>query len=267
MKSVAFSIGFINIYWYSIFIFLGILAGSFVLYKRNKIVKIDEKKLTDIIFYIIIFGILGARIYYVLFNLDYYLKYPIEILEVYNGGLAIHGGIIGGFLAALYFSRKYKINILKLTDLITPSVLLAQAIGRWGNFFNSEAHGPVTTLEFLNKIHIPKFIINGMYINGSYYQPTFFYEFLWNLIGFIIIIILIKKIKLRTGQITGMYFSWYSLGRFFIESLRTDSLMLGSLKVAQLISILLFILGLILIFYKKNTRVYRNKERIEEYEN
>ena len=266
MNPVAISIGFINIYWYSIFILLGIILGSFVLYKRKDSYKIDDKTLTDIIFYVLIFGILGARVYYVLFNLDYYLKYPIEILQIYNGGLAIHGGIIGGLLTVLYFSKKKKINILKLTDLITPSLLLAQGIGRWGNFFNSEAHGPVTTYEFLSKIHIPKFIINGMFIDGVYYHPTFFYEFLWNILGFIIIMILIKKINFRKGQITGMYFVWYSLGRFFIEILRTDSLMLGNIKIAMLVSVLLFITGLFLIFYKKNTRVYKNKERVDEYD-
>ena len=266
MKPIIFSIGFINIYWYSVCILIGTLFGLFIIYKRNKKIKIDEKILTDILFYVIIFGIIGARMYYVLFNLDYYIKYPIEIIEVYNGGLAIHGGIIGGLLTVLYFSKKKKISILKLTDLITPSLLLAQGIGRWGNFFNSEAHGPITTYEFLNKLHIPKFIINGMYIDGVYYQPTFFYEFLWNILGFIIIMILIKKIRFRKGQITGMYFIWYSIGRFFIETLRTDSLMIGNIKVAMLISVILFIIGLFLMFYKKNTRVYKNKERIDEYD-
>ena len=150
-------------------------------------------------------------------------------------------------------------------DLATPGLLAAQAIGRWGNFFNSEAHGPEVAKKTLENLNIPDFIINGMNINGKYYHPTFYYESIWNLLGFFLLIILRKKLKLKTGALTGIYFMWYSFIRFFIESLRTDSLMLGPIKVAQLISIILFLLGLYLVLRKKkDTRANRLKEKGEK---
>lgn len=265
MNPIAIELGPISIYWYSITMFLAILAGSFIFITSAKKKGYDEKFLTDLVFYGAIFGIMGARIYYVIFNLDYYLTNPLEIIAIWNGGLAIHGAIIAGAAWFIYYSKKHKKNFLKIFDLAVPALILAQAIGRWGNFFNSEAHGPEVAKETLENLNIPEFIINGMYIDNKYYHPTFFYESLWNIIGFILLIILRKKLKLRTGQLTGIYFMWYSVCRFFIESLRTDSLMLGSIKVAQLVSIILFILGLFLVIYKKkDTRVNRLKERTEE---
>lgn len=163
--------------------------------------------------------------------------------------------------------KKTQKNFLKIFDLAAPALILAQAIGRWGNFFNGEAHGPVVAKETLESLNIPDFIINGMNIGGKYYHPTFYYESVWNLIGFFTLIALRKKLKLKTGQLTGIYFMWYSFIRFFIESLRTDSLMLGPIKVAQLVSVLLFFLGLYLVIRKrKDTRINRLKERTEENE-
>ena len=156
-------------------------------------------------------------------------------------------------------------KIMPILDVAVMGFLIGQGIGRWGNFFNGEAHGPATTKEALENLNVPDFIIEGMKIDGTYYHPTFYYESIWNLLGFILLIILRKKLKLRTGQLTGIYFIWYSFVRFFIESLRTDSLMLGPIKVAQFVSIILFILGLFLVFCKKkDTRVNRLKERTEE---
>ena len=137
-----------------------------------------------------------------------------------------------------------------MTDIAVPSLIIAQAIGRWGNFFNSEAHGPVTTLANLESFHIPKFIIDGMYIEGVYYHPTFFYESLWCILGFIVLLLVRRFYKtLKTGQLTCIYLMWYGLGRLFIESLRTDSLMLGSFKVAQLVSLSCFLIGLLFYLY------------------
>ncbi|MCI8567704.1 MAG: prolipoprotein diacylglyceryl transferase, partial [Bacilli bacterium] len=141
MNRVALDFGVIQIYWYSILIFLGITFGCAVVYKEAKKYKVNEDYLINLLFYGLIFGLLGARIYYVAFNLDYYLKYPIEILEIWNGGLAIHGGIIAGLLWIIIYTKKYKIPTLKMLDFITPGLILGQAIGRWGNFFNQEAHG------------------------------------------------------------------------------------------------------------------------------
>ena len=266
MNPILIDLGPIQIYWYSVIILTAMLIGSAIFLKAAKKEGYNEEFLTNTIFYMIIFGIIGARLYYVLFNLNYYLKNPLEIIAVWNGGLAIHGGIAGGALCLLYHSLKYKKSFLRLTDLIAPSLILGQAIGRWGNFFNSEAHGPAVSRQVLESLHIPTFVINGMNIDGVYYHPTFFYESIWCLLGFILLIVLKKKVKLRNGQLTGIYFMWYSVARFFIESLRADSLMIGSIKVAQLVSIALFILGLYLLFRKKkDTRLNRLKERMERY--
>lgn len=266
MNPILIDLGIVEIYWYSVIILTALLIGSAIFLKSAKKEGYNEEFLTNLLFYGIIFSIIGARLYYVIFNLGYYLKHPFEIVAIWNGGLAIHGGIIGGSLCLLYHALKYKKSFLKLADLLAPSLILGQAIGRWGNFFNSEAHGPEVAREVLERLPIPSFVIKGMNIEGIYYHPTFFYESMWCLLGFIILMILKKKVKLRTGGITGIYFIWYSIARFFIEGLRTDSLMLGHIKVAQAISILLFILGLYLLFRKKkDTRLNRLKERMSFY--
>ncbi len=267
MDRVALDLGFIQIYWYSIFIFLGILFGSFVILRETKRQKINEDFIINLIFYGIIFGLIGARLYYVLFNLDYYLKYPIEILEVWNGGLAIHGGILFGLLTIIFYTKKYHAKTLKVLDILVVGLILGQAIGRWGNFFNGEAYGAVTTLENLQKLGVPQFLIQGMYINGAYHQPAFLYESIWDFSGFIALLIVRRYKYLKTGQLTGVYLVWYSVGRFFIEGMRTDSLMLGSIKMAQLVSIILIIIGILMIlFCKKGTRfdnLYKDKEKKE----
>ena len=267
MNPILFKLGPIEIYWYSIMILLAILIGGMGLFKNSKKEGYDKEFVTDLIFYSIIFGILGARIYYIIFNLGYYLHNPLEIVAIWNGGLAIHGGIIGGLITIVYMCKKHKKSILKTTDLVAPSLILAQAIGRWGNFFNGEAHGPEVTKNVLQNLHIPRFVINGMNIDGKYYHPTFFYESVWNFLGFILLGVLKRNLKLKKGQLTGVYFMWYSFARFFIEGLRTDSLMFLNLKVARIISVLLFLLGTYLVFHKKkDTRMNRLKERSENNE-
>lgn len=257
-----FSLGFIEIHYYSLFILLAFLTGIFIFYKLSKTRNIEFALIEDILFYTLLFGLIGARLYYVLFNLDYYLSNPLEILMVWHGGLAIHGGIIAGAIALIYNSKKKKINFLELLDIAAPAVIIAQAIGRWGNFFNQEAHGPITTLAYLKKLHIPNFIINGMKIGNNYYHPTFLYESIWNLLGGIILIILARKKNLKKGMIIGLYLTWYSFARFFIESLRTDSLMIFNIKVAQIVSTLLFIIGIYLVFIRKD-----NKNTISKKQN
>ena len=256
MNRVAIDLGFIQIYWYSITMFLGVLFGIIVAYIEIKRKKIDTDKFSNMAFYAILFGFVGARLYYVLFNLDYYLSDPIEIIKVWNGGLAIHGGIIGAVLAMYIYCKKNKLNIYEMLDICAPAILIGQIIGRWGNFFNSEAHGGIVTREFLEGLHLPTFIIDGMHIDGVYYHPTFLYESLLNLICFITLIILRKNKKIRLGVITGIYLMWYGIIRFFVESLRTDALMLGSLRMAQVISILLFIVGLVLVILSRKKERY-----------
>lgn len=253
MDRVALTLGPIQIYWYSIFIFLAVITAIILTFKEAKKQKIEEDFLLNLTFYVIVFGILGARLYYVLFNLSYYLKNPIEIFQIWNGGLAIHGGILSGLLTTYIYSKKYKVDLLKLLDIIVVGLIIAQAIGRWGNFFNGEAYGGIIPLNQLKSLHIPDFIINGMYINGAYREPTFLYESVWNVIGFIIMILIRKYKNLKTGQLTGFYLIWYGIIRFIIEGMRSDSLMLGNFKMAQIISIIFVIIGITIFFKKKKT--------------
>ena len=258
MERVALDLGFIQIYWYSIMILLGVIGGASLAYFEVRRLKIDKEYFFNMIFYAIIFAFLGARIYYVVFNLDYYLSNLFEIIAVWNGGLAIHGGIIGGALTIILYSLKHKKKtneILKYMDISSLGILVGQIVGRWGNFFNSEAHGGATSIKFLQSIHVPNFIIKGMTINGVVYHPTFLYESVLNLIGLIILLIIKNNKKIKNGMILSLYLIWYSGVRIFIESMRTDSLMLFNLKMAQVISIVLIIVGIILFIYssKKNT--------------
>lgn len=242
--STIITIGNFELKWYSFLLLIAFTLGSFLIYINRKKYNLDKNKIIDLIFYLILFSVIGARIYYVIFNIGYYIKYPIEIIKVWEGGLAIHGGIIAGILYLLYFCNKNKINILSLTDLIVPSLAIGQAIGRWGNFFNQEAYGPIVKYEVLKGLHIPNFIINGMYIDNHYHYPTFLFESIWCFLIFITIIILMKINKKSLGLYTSIYLIMYGVERFIVESLRQDSLMLFNLKIAQIVSIIMIIIGI-----------------------
>lgn len=262
MSDTLFKIGPFSLKYYSFFIFLGMLVACFLIFREAKRKKINEDLLTNIIFYGIIIGILGARSYYVLFNLDYYLKNPIEIFMIWHGGLAIHGGLIAGLIFLIIYSKKHNLNIFKLLDIIVVGVIIAQSIGRWGNFFNQEAYGPVTSLSNLKSMHLPNFIIKGMYIDGSYHEPTFFYESVISLLGFIVLILIRKLKNLKVGTLTGIYLIWYGIERFIIESLRTDSLMLGNIKVAQLVSLIFIIFGIIVTIFSFKKNILYHKDNL-----
>lgn len=254
MNPVLLKIGNITIYWYSIMILTGFLIASYLITKESKRFNIKKEKITDMLFYTIIIGILGARLYYVIFNLNYYSKNILDIFKVWEGGLAIHGGIIAGALFIIIYTKKNNLKTLKILDICVPGLLIGQALGRWGNFFNQEAHGPITTIENLK--YLPKFIQKGMYIDGNYYMPTFLYESILCIIGLVIILIIRRKLKIKNGQITGFYLIWYGIIRFIIESFRTDSLMLSILKQAQIISILMIIIGVFLIIKGNKNEKY-----------
>lgn len=254
MNSVLLDLGLIQIRWYSALILLGLTLASILSMKETKKKGMSNDLLLDVIFYTVIIGLLGARIYYVLFNLDYYMSYPSEILQVWNGGLAIHGGIIAGLIFLKWFTKKKKYNFLLLLDIFVVGFILAQAIGRWGNFFNGEAFGRIVSLEFLKSLHLPNFIIKGMYIDGAYREPTFLYESILCFVGFIILLCLRRIKSLKTGCLTSFYLIWYGTIRLIIESLRSDSLMLGTIKIAQLVSIIAILSGIYLLWrsIKKN---------------
>ena len=249
MDPVMFTIFGINIHWYSVLILIGIIIGIILLEREAKRFKYPKDLIFNICFWAIIMGIIGARIYYVIFNFSYYSNNLLEIFAIWNGGLAIHGGIIAGVITVIFFAKKYHLNFLKLLDMAAPSLILAQAIGRWGNFFNGEAHGIATTYTELKNLWVPEFVIDGMNIGGVYYLPTFYFESLWCLLGFIILIIIRRMKYIKVGATTSIYLMWYSLGRFFIEAWRIESLMIGGFKVAQIISVILFITGLVYLIY------------------
>lgn len=257
MNSVMLDLGFIKIYWYSFFILMGVIVGYFLAIKESKKFKIPKEYMLNYFFYVLIFGLLGARIYYVIFNFAEYQNNLIDIFKVWEGGLAIHGGIIAGIIVTIVYTKKYNIPFFRIADIMVISLIIGQCIGRWGNFFNGEAHGPATTLSFLQSLHLPKFIIDGMYIRGTYYQPTFLYESLGCLIGFIILIFVRKRKRLILGDLTGIYLIWYGIIRFFIEGLRTDSLLFFSLKAAQIASVIMVVSGILIIVLTRCIHKYK----------
>lgn len=259
MNPVAIDLGFITIYWYSIILFIAFLIGGSLALKEAKRWKISEDFMINLFFYLIIFGMLGARLCYVIFNASYYLDNPLSIFKIWEGGLAIYGGIILGLITVFIYTKKYKVNTVRVLDILAVSLILGQAIGRWGNFFNGEAHGPITTLASLQAWHLPEFIINGMYINSNYYVPTFLMESIWCLIGFIILLVIRNNEYTKLGQTTCAYMVWYGIGRLFIEGFRTDSLMLGPIRAAQLFSIIIIVIGVILFIKIRKGSIFANK--------
>lgn len=247
---VAFNLGPLSVRWYGIIIAVGILLGYFVAQRALVKAGLHKDTLVDIIFYSALFGFIAARIYFVIFQWPYYAENPGEIIKIWHGGIAIHGGLIGGFIAGVIVCKVKNLNPFQIGDIVAPSIILAQGIGRWGNFMNHEAYGGPVSRAFLEQLHLPNFIIENMYINGQYYHPTFLYESIWDVAGFIILVNIRKHLKL--GETFFLYLTWYSIGRFFIEGLRTDSLMLTSnIRVAQLVSILLILISISLIVYRR----------------
>ena len=228
---VAFTLFGLDIRWYGILIACGVILAVATSYMRAPEHGIDPENVLDISICSLPAGIIGARLYYVVFDWDLYKYDPSEIFDIRAGGLAIHGGLIFGVLAALILCHVKKIDFIKMLDLLFPSVALAQAVGRWGNFFNSEAYGTPTDLPW------------AIIVNGQHVHPTFLYESIWCLIIFIVLLRIDKNRKFK-GQITCLYGILYSFERFFVEGLRTDSLMIGPFRQAQVLSLILFTLFL-----------------------
>ena len=242
-----------DIAWYGIFVTLGILCGIFYAFwrgQKNNGIKVDD--MIDVAIFSIPAAIIGARLYYVVFNLS---AFPtlFSVIEIWNGGLAVYGGIIFGFATGLLVCRIKKLPLMKVFDSVAPAVMLGQIIGRWGNFTNAEVLGVKTGLPW------------GMSINGAAaVHPIFLYESLWNLVGFAIINLIYKKKKFD-GQIFLMYVIWYGFGRMLLEGIREaqDTLFLGDFRISQIVGFLCFVLGtaaLIALFMKYKNQKLENAE-------
>lgn len=251
MNPVALQLGPISIRWYAICIVSGLILAVYLSMKEAPRKKIDPDAIIDFILIAFPLAIVGARLYYVIFEWGYYSQHLGEIFAIWNGGIAIYGGLLTGALVLYLFSRRRLIEPIDFLDIAAPSVMIAQSIGRWGNFFNQEAYG--ATVKSLN--YLPSFIRDQMYIDGSYRQPTFLYESIWNLLGFLLILILRRKPQfLRQGEVTAFYLIWYGFGRMIIEGMRTDSLMFAGLRVSQWLSMILILVGLAIILYQRRKK-------------
>ncbi|HEY9845595.1 MAG TPA: prolipoprotein diacylglyceryl transferase, partial [Candidatus Caenarcaniphilales bacterium] len=229
-------IGFLSIRWYGLLIASAVLLGTSLSQYLAKFRKVNPDLLNDLVIWLVVAAIPSARLYYVLFQWDYYHQHPEQILAIWKGGIAIHGAILGGLLASLLFARLKQVAFWQLTDLVAPSLILGQAIGRWGNFFNSEAFGSPTDLPW--KLFIPLERRPGGYENFAYFHPTFLYESLWNLMVFgLLMFLFFRYPQAKRGTLFLVYAVAYSLGRLWIEGFRTDSLMLGPLRIAQVVSL------------------------------
>ena len=262
LENVAISLGDFAVYWYGVIITLGIITAFAYVVFRGKYESVSFDSILDIGLWTVVCGVLGARLYYVFTKLDMFLPEPFDffkfmgnILNLRTGGLGIYGGIIAGALAIVVVTRVKKINTLKLLDMAAPAVMIAQSMGRWGNFFNGEAFGGIIAeghpLYFMRMGIISTNSISDFGTNAMVYvHPTFLYESLWNLVGFIIINIFYKKKKFN-GQVACMYLSWYGIGRFFIEALRTDSLYIPGteLRISQVVGMACFVIfGALLVW-------------------
>ncbi|HWQ80514.1 MAG TPA: prolipoprotein diacylglyceryl transferase [Anaerovoracaceae bacterium] len=243
---VAFTILGIDIMWYGIIIAAAMVLAVIIIYKRAPIHEIASEKSLDFILITVPMGVIGARLYYVLFNWDFYAGDIYKIINIRNGGLAIHGGLILGFLTAVLLCRLWNIRPLNLLDLTVPAIALAQSIGRWGNYFNQEAHGGPTDLPW------------AINVGGQMVHPTFLYESIWCFLLFLFLLFVDSNRKFE-GQTFLLYGMLYSFERFFVEWLRTDSLMLGPLKQAQVLSAGVFVIFLIAYINLRRKSKYRNR--------
>ena len=245
---VAFSIFGIDVMWYGILISLGMVLAVVISYKRAPRHNIQPDKILDFVLICIPLGIIGARLYYVVFNWDYYAGDLMKIINIRSGGLAIHGGLIFGLGAAVILCLIWKYKPLNVLDLVIPTVALAQSIGRWGNYFNSEAHGGPTDLPW------------AVMIDGVPYHPTFLYESIWCFLLFVFLLWLDNRRRFE-GQIFLLYGILYSVERFFVEALRTDSLMIGPFKQAQVLSLTVIIVcAVVYVILNRRCKTKRRKK-------
>lgn len=262
LNPIAFNLGGIQVHWYGIIIASAVVLATILAVQEAKRRRIDPDSIYDLILWALPVAIITARMYYVIFEWGYYQNHVDEIVRVWDGGIAIYGALIGAGIVVYLFCRANWIPVWLMLDIIAPVLIMAQGIGRWGNFMNQEAFGRITSLAFLQSLHLPHFIIQQMLIDGAYRQPTFLYESLWDILGFIVLVSLRhKKHLFKQGEVFLSYVIWYAFGRFFVEGMRTDSLMLFGIRVSQWLSVILFIGAIgILVFRRKSMR-----ERLPDY--
>lgn len=244
INPVAFSLGPITVRWYGLLIATAMLIAAIGGCKMMRKAGINEDDFLTIFMVTIVAAILGARVYYVIFELPYYIQHPDEIIAIWHGGLAVHGGLLAGVTSIYLGCRHYKISFWQFTDIMAPFMILGQAIGRWGNFFNQEAYGYEVD---------PATVPWAMWIDGAYRHPTFLYESCWDLLVFFVLLWLIRQAWVRRGEIALSYLMLYSVGRVVVEGFRTDSLMLGPLRMAQVMSLVLFTGALLILLYRRKT--------------
>jgi phosphatidylglycerol:prolipoprotein diacylglycerol transferase len=251
-----FHIGAFRLKWYGLLIASAVLIGVNLSMRLAKQRKLDPELIGDLAIWLVLAAIPAARLYYVTFEWPAYSRHPEQIIKIWEGGIAIHGAIIGGTIAAILFAKLKNVSFWQLADVVIPSVALGQAIGRWGNFFNSEAFGNPTDLPW--KLYIPPSRRPLEYMNFEYFHPTFLYESIWNILVFGFLMWLfasdVRKLRLKPGTLFLVYSIAYSIGRFAVEGLRTDSLMFGGLKIAQIVSLVgiaIGSLGLLWLYVRK----------------
>lgn len=271
---VAFTIFGLDVYWYGIFIGAAIILGTYLAMRYMKKIGGNPDDILDFMLYGVIFCIIGARLYYVIFSWDMYKDNPMDIFNLREGGLAIYGGIIAAVIFGIFYVKKRKLNFWDMADIMIPSVPLGQAIGRWGNFFNREAFGGFTDglfamrykLSQVSPSNLTEDILQNTIVSGGveYIQvhPTFLYESLWNIGVFVLLIILRKSGKFKQG-IFAWYLILYGIGRLWIEGLRTDSLYLfgSGIRVSQALSALMIAAGIVMVIW------FRRKNSVNTEEN
>ena len=257
LNRVFLELGPISIYWYGVIIVSGLFLGLFLATKEAERLGLQKDIMVDLVMFAAPIAIVFARIYYVTFEWERYANGPWwKVFAVWEGGIAIHGALIGAVLTTIIYARVKNISFWQLADIAAPSLILAQAIGRWGNFMNQEAHGGPISQSTYESFHqyLPDFIMNQMCIEGIMYHPTFLYESVWNIVVFTLLLLIRKYNPLR-GELFLSYLIMYSIGRFFIEGMRTDSLYLfGPIRTAQFVSILLIIGAILIIIYRRKQK-------------
>jgi len=239
MSPIILQIGPLSIRWYGVLIMAGVILGLVLAGREAKRQDVSIELIYDLFFYIILSAVVGARLYYVIFSWDLYRNNIKEVFAFWHGGLAIHGAVMGGVASALIYARLKRLSFWQFADICAPSLILGQAIGRWGNFFNQEAFGRPTDLPwgiFIDEAHRPI-----QYLQQTHFHPTFLYESLWNFSVFFFLLWVRRKKGIIRGDVFLAYLMLYSFGRFWIEGLRTDSLMFAGFRIAQVVSLFLII--------------------------